>query len=168
MPLTSRILPYNSSWPDQFEAERQRLVKVFDKVLEGIHHIGSTAIPGISAKPEIDILVVIRDINVISDFHHDMESLGYRVRGDVFADHHYFTRDANGRRTHKVHVCPPNHATVCEQLQFRDFLRAHSDVRDSYQALKLKLEHQNKTGISEYLDGKEPFIREVLARVNVR
>ncbi len=166
MRLTSRIVPYDPAWPGQFEAERRRLANLFDRELVAIHHIGSTAISGTSAKPEIDILVVINDIGKISDFHVGMETLGYRVRGDVMPDQHYFTRNVEGRRTHKVHVCGADHYSVAEYLQFRDYLRKHNDVRDAYQALKIELERRNTTGIAEYLSDKEPFIRDVLARAS--
>ena len=85
MVLTSSIVAYNATWPEQFETERARLAGVFGAHAQAIHHVGSTAVAGLSAKPEIDILVVIDDIGTIARHHAGLESLGYRVRPDRVA-----------------------------------------------------------------------------------
>ena len=76
MALTSSIVPYQADWPQRFERERARLTTVFGDEAAAIHHIGSTAVPGLAAKPEIDILVLLRDVGVITHFHDDMRALG--------------------------------------------------------------------------------------------
>lgn len=163
MPLTSSIVPYDPSWPEKFLAEKTRLSAVFGPQARAIHNIGSTSVPGLSAKPEIDILVVIDDIGGITAFDAPLAELGYRTRGDFIANHYYFTRDSQGHRTHKLHVCEAQHASVLEFLTFRDLLRENDAIRDAYQSLKSDLEKSNRTGIREYLDGKKPFIEETLA-----
>ena len=164
MPLTSPIVPYDAAWPDRYEDERLRLHTIFKEASRAFHHIGSTAVPGLSAKPEIDVLIVIDPATDMTAIGGGMTSLGYRRGGEIFPGHHFFKRDENGRRTHKVHVCGPAHFSIAEFLVFRDHLRAHGETRDAYQTLKLRLEASNTSGIREYLDGKAPFIHDVLDR----
>ena len=119
--------------------------------------------PGLSAKPEIDVLVVVNDVNIADACEGPMGRLGYRRGGDLSPGHHFFKRDVDGVRTHKVHVCLQDHPKIDEMLKFRDHLRIHKDVRAQYEALKLKLEKENTRGIGEYLEGKDPFIQSVLS-----
>ena len=158
MALTSEISPYNPQWPLLFTAENRRIVEGFGAELIGTHHIGSTAVPGLSGKPEIDILVVVSEhINEVarSEF---MRTLGY-VRGtDLSVGHHFYRRDVDGVRTYKIHVCVAGHGQIARMLRFRDLLREDSTIRKQYQDLKLRLEANNRGGIAEYLAHKAPYI----------
>ncbi len=164
MPLTSQIVAYDPAWQARFEAEAQRLQTVFDSAALAIHHVGSTSVPGLWAKPEIDILVVIADITSITRFEGPMANLGYGAPVEMLPDHFYFRRNHQEKRTHKVHVCGPDHFSISEFLVFRDHLRSCAKARADYEALKLKLESENTQGILEYLEGKAPFIRAALDR----
>lgn len=166
MPLTSYISPYDAGWPRKYEEEAVRLTPVFGAALAAIHHIGSTAVPGLSAKPEIDILVVVRADEALDDWARSLLRFGYRRGGDLSQGHRFFKRDVDGIRTHKVHVCREGHTKIAEMVAFRDLLRRHTNVRLEYQALKLKLEEENTRGIGEYLDGKAPFIETVLSTID--
>jgi GrpB-like predicted nucleotidyltransferase (UPF0157 family) len=158
MALTSEISPYNPQWPLLFTAENRRIAEGFGAELIGTHHIGSTAVPGLSAKPEIDILVVVSEhINEVAR-NEFMRTLGY-VRGtDLSAGHHFYRRDVDGVRTHKIHVCVAGHGQIARMLRFRDLLREDSTIRKQYQDLKLRLEANNRGGIAEYLAHKAPYI----------
>jgi len=138
--------------------EAECLKEVFgDSVIE-IHHVGSTAIPGTYAKPEIDVLVVIKSIDTIDTFSRPMEASGFRVRGEeVETDRFHYSKDVNGVRTCKVHVCEKDHPNVKNQLNFRDFLIAHPEMAKEYSELKLSLEKSNTRGIVEYVEGKGPI-----------
>lgn len=93
-----------------------------------------------------------------------MSSLGY-VRGtNLSVGHHFYRRDVNGVRTHKVHVCVQGHPQIVRMLRFRDLLRSDPTVRQEYQDLKLALEADNRNGIAEYLARKAPFIDACVAR----
>ena len=162
--LTSKITPYQAQWPDMYRREAARLGPVFGSVMTAIHHIGSTAVPDLAAKPEIDILVVVSAVSDAESWTEKLASLQYRRGGDLSPGHLFFKRDIEGVRTHKIHVCPEHHPKVHEMLSFRGCLRQHDDVRDEYQTLKLELERTNVSGIGEYLKGKEPFIEAVLKR----
>ncbi len=163
MPLTSSLRDYDPAVVDRYEAERINLEAVFADAVRSVHHVGSTAIPGIRAKPEIDILVILASTDDIDRYASSMESLGYRVRGDIDGDgRFYYSKDTDGVRTHKVHVCPVGLASAWELVAFRDFLLDHRDVAVQYSELKVHLERENATGMREYLDGKDPFIGNVL------
>ena len=165
MPLTSTITAYDAEWPRKYNEELERLRPIFGDALRAIHHVGSTAVPGLSAKPEIDILVVVSDLKMADEWTIGLTRLGYRRGGDLSAGHQFYKRDIDGVRTHKIHVCREPHPQIEKMLKFRDHLRSHSDLRERYQALKLKLEEENTRGIGEYLEGKAPFVEEVLSAI---
>lgn len=158
MPLTSVITAYNEHWPRLFAEEAERLAPVFGAVEFEMHHVGSTAVEGLSAKPEIDVLAVVIGTDELSKWTKALRLLGYRRGGDLSAGHHFFKRDVDGIRTHKLHICISGHPIVSRMLRIRDHLRTHHEDRAYYQALKLRLEHSNSAGIAEYLRGKAPFL----------
>jgi GrpB-like predicted nucleotidyltransferase (UPF0157 family) len=163
MPLTSSIQPYDPKWPQRYAIEEARLRPIFGPALVEIHHVGSTAIPELAAKGEIDILAVINSAVPVEDLSQSFEVLGYRRGGDLSLGHHFFKRDIDGVRTHKLHICFEGHATISRMVRFRDHLREHPADRLRYQELKFELERKNTNGIQEYLAAKEPFIRAILA-----
>lgn len=163
MPLPSPIRPYDPKWPREYADEEARLRPVFGPALVEIHHVGSTAVPALAAKGEIDILAVINVTGAVEDWTRSFGELGYRRGGDLSPGHHFFKRDVAGVRTHKLHICREGHAQIDRMLLFREHLRQHPVDRMRYQELKLKLERENTGGIQEYLAAKEPFISEILS-----
>ncbi|MEM9140563.1 MAG: GrpB family protein [Pseudomonadota bacterium] len=165
MPLTSQITAYDAHWPRRYAAEQARLRPIFGNALTALHHVGSTAVSGLAAKPEIDILAVVRSEDQTDIWQNAVPGMGYRRGGDLSPGHQFYKRDHEGRRTHKLHVIVEGHPKVTELLVFRDLLRTDPALRRAYQALKLRLERENTRGISEYLDGKAPFIDAALVGV---
>lgn len=161
MPLTSAITEYDHRWPRLYENEAKRLRPIFGTAYEEIHHIGSTAVEGLAAKPEIDILVVVSCSSNLQRWEADLLRLRYIRGGDLMKDHHFFRRDANGVRTHKLHICPSGHSQIGRMLGIRNHLRRNSEDRSAYAELKLRLEKENTSGIAEYLDAKAPFLNEL-------
>lgn len=160
MPLTSRISDYDSRWPAMYEVEKVRLETVFASGSADFHHVGSTAVPGLAAKPEIDVLVIV-GTEPGGTIEQKMSTLGY-VRGkDLSYGHQFYRRDVDGVRTHKVHVCVGQHPQIQRMIRFRDLLRQDSALRRHYQELKLRLE-AGGSDIKEYLAGKAPFIDGVM------
>lgn len=160
MPLTSPIVPYSDEWPERFQREKAQLSQILPPYFEKIHHVGSTAVPGLHAKPEIDLLIIIHSLADIEVINTAMRQLGYRVRGECgLAGRHYFSKDVDGQRTHKAHVCEANNIHGQRLLMFRDYLRDHPEVSQEYGKLKLGLEASNRDGIAEYLEGKTAFIK---------
>ena len=166
MSLTSPIKPYDPTWPEQYSIEAARLRPIFGSALIGIHHVGSTAVPELAAKGEIDVLAVVKSDGGLEDWSGSLVALGYRRGGDLSSGHYFFKRDVNGVRTHKLHVCLDGHGQIARMLKFRDHLRKHAGDRSRYQELKLRLERENTSGIQQYLLAKEPFIRDILANLD--
>lgn len=164
--LTSPIVDYDSNWPCKFERAVQELATVFDCSLSQFHHIGSTAVPGLAAKPEIDILAVIDAPQGKVDWSHRLQGYGYRRGADLSVGHQFYKRDVDGLRTHKLHLCIAGHQQIAWMIGFRDLLLRDASIRSEYQILKKRLESLNTGGIAEYLEHKDPFIREAMDRAN--
>lgn len=162
MPLTRTISPYDQRWPEMFASVAGWLRPVFGEALIDLHHVGSTAVVGLVAKPEIDVLAVVADTNNVNCWTDLLATRGFRRGHHLSLGHLFFRRNEDGIRTHKLHVCLEGHPTAADMLRFRDHLRRCPEDRDRYAALKLRLEAENKAGIGEYLENKAPFITSIL------
>ena len=160
------VVPYESGWPQAFEQARDEAVPALGPNLLAIHHIGSTAIPGIHAKPVIDMLAVVADLAAVDERNVAMERLGYQPMGEFGIEgRRYFRRDdPAGRRTHQIHAFAEGSPHVARHLAFRDFLRAHPTVAGQYGTLKQALAAAHPFDIEAYMDGKDGFIKEVERR----
>jgi len=163
------VKSYDVGWAAAFEVEAAALSRVFGASLVAIHHVGSTSIQGLLAKPIIDILVVLNEIETIDQFSGAMEGLGYRVRGECLdavipgtPGRFYFTKDTGGVRTHHVHVCALGHDEIADKLAFRDYLRAHPRRAAAYGSLKQHLALAYRQDNIGYMRGKDAFIKTVL------
>lgn len=165
MPLTSKIVPYDANWPTLFAIEKERISPAFENNLVAVFHVGSTAVPDLQAKPEIDILVEIASHDSAVNVQQNLLELGY-VRGtDLSEGHHYYRRNVEGVRTNKLHVRVVGHRQSLRMRVFRDLLRSDGDARKRYADLKLRLERENVGGIGEYLDKKKPFIESMIGNL---
>ncbi len=168
MPLTSTTTDYDMDSPRLFEEEAGRLRPVFGDASMGVHHVGSTAVVGLAAKPEIDILVVVSETKHLDQWQASLLHMGYDRGSDLNDGHHFFKRDTEGRRTHKLHVCASGHPQISRMLMLRDHLRSNTQDRMAYETLKLRLEKENQTGIAEYLKGKAPFLDELYGKIRAQ
>jgi len=159
-----RIVPYDPAWPERFEEERARLASAIADQVVGIHHVGSTAVPGLEAKPVIDILVGVRDLDSSRSCFDRLRELGYVYAPYRIDEMHWFCKPGPSRRTHHLHLVPVDSARFREELAFRDYLRAHRDVANEYGALKRKLAQEFRTDREAYTAAKTEFVRAVLAR----
>ena len=164
MPLTSAIVAYDERWPSLFAAEVERLRPVFGPRLVDLHHVGSTAVPELDAKPEIDLLAIVRRDADVSTWTEALARLGYTRGRDLAEDHHFFKRDIAGVRTHKLHVCPDSHPAASRMLTLRDHLRSDSADREAYSLLKRRLERR-VDDIGTYLEAKRPFLDRIYERI---
>jgi len=158
------VVPYDPSWPTAFELESARVSLVFAPVLDSIHHIGSTSVPGLSAKPVIDILVVVHPDTAIADHDREMAELLYTPRGECLdaggtPGRFYYSRTIDGVRTHQVHVCAKGHFQIAELLLFPRYLREHPEVADAYERLKGSAIAEGATDTTRYMAGKHDWIR---------
>ena len=160
------MVPYDPRWPQEFAAASAEVAAALGENLLDIHHIGSTAIPGMHAKPVIDMLAVVADLGAIDARDAQMRALGYEPMGEFgIAGRRYFRRDNGaGKRTHQVHAFEKGSPHVQRHLAFRDFMRAHPEPAAQYAALKRRLTDAHPNDIEAYMDGKDAFIKETEAR----
>lgn len=160
------VVPYDSRWPREFEAAAGEVVAALGPNLLAIHHIGSTSIPGVHAKPVIDMLAVVADLHAVDQRTADMRGLGYEAMGEFgIKGRRYFRRDdSTGRRTHQIHAFAEGSPHVRRHVAFRDFMRAHPNLAEKYGELKRRLAAAHPYDIDAYMDGKDGFIKEMEAR----
>lgn len=166
MVRTIEVVEHAPAWAAAFEREAAALSRVFGDSLVAVHHIGSTSVSALAAKPIVDILVVLHDTGTITQFSSGMESLGYRVRGECLdaefpgtPGRFYFSKDTAGVRSHQVHACAVGHFQVNDLLAFRDYLRSHPARAAEYGALKRDLARRHRHDIVGYMRGKDTFIK---------
>lgn len=157
------VVPHNPRWRNEFEAEAKHIAAALGENVVTIHHIGSTAIPGIYAKPIIDVLVEVKDITGVDGQSAAMQSLGYEVMGEFgISGRRYFRKNnQDGVRTHHIHVFESGSAEVVRHLAFRDYLIAHPEEAQKYSELKKKLAEEHSQNADGYIDGKDGFIKEI-------
>ena len=128
-----------------------------------VHHVGSTAIPGIYAKPILDLLVEVRGVAEVDGRSSSMESLGYQVMGEYgIPGRRYFRKDdREGIRTHHVHAFEAGSAEAERHLAFRDYMLAHPADAQRYSELKRRLAEEHAQSADGYMDGKDGFIKEM-------
>ena len=161
------LVDYDPSWPEQYDEMAQRLAKMLGPdVALRIEHYGSTAIPGISAKPVIDILVEIPSFEAAKK-----RAIPLFNRPECeywfYAGHVYFMirEKFEGRRTHHIHMLTAGHR-IWDGIKFRDYLSTHSEDASRYVALKYELAERYRTDREAYTDAKDEFVREILAKAN--
>src|SRR5215472_18362092 len=134
------IVPYDPQWPACFNAEATRLRTALGRIALRIDHNGSTAVPGLAAKPTIDIQISVAQLSPLAIYRDPLKSIGYvhvPHADDSFCP--FFHRPAQWPHSHHVHVVQAGGDEERKTLAFRDYLREHSDVADQYLALKMKL-----------------------------
>jgi GrpB-like predicted nucleotidyltransferase (UPF0157 family) len=163
------VVDYDPVWIAAFEKEAAILTEVFGQRVIEVHHIGSTAVPGLDAKPIIDILVVLDHTDDINSFDRAMEDIGYRVRGECLdatipgtPGRFYFTKETNGVRSHHVHVYAKGHWEIRDKLAFRDYLRAHSNKAIAYGELKQRIAALHRFDNIGYMRAKDGFVKSTL------
>ena len=157
------VLPHDPRWRDAFEAEAKQVAEALGENVSAVHHIGSTSIPNIYAKPVIDLLVEVGRIDEVDGRSSAMESLGYEVMGEYgIPGRRYFRKDnREGIRTHHIHAFESGSAEAERHLAFRDYMLAHPEDARNYSELKRKLAEENPQNMDGYIDGKDDFIKEI-------
>ena len=163
------IVPHDPGWPQLFAAESGRIEAALAPNVVAIHHIGSTAIPGIYAKPVIDMLVEVGNVADVDTRSLAMESLGYEVMGEFgIPGRRYFRKDdPGGVRTHQIHIFESASAQIERHIAFRDYMIAHPDDARAYSDLKRSLALKHPDSADDYMDGKDEFIKEIDRRASV-
>lgn len=156
---------YDPSWPAAYVAEHERLLSLLPGVFVELQHIGSTAVPGLPAKPIVDILAGVESMAVAESVAESICTSGYTTSAEfneALSDRKWFMRWANGHRTHHLHVVVHDGKLWHERLRFRDALRSKPDLAAEYAALKTELAERHTTDREAYTDSKAEFVRFVL------
>lgn len=164
-----QIVAYDPVWPNRYQAERQALEPILAPILVDMHHVGSTSVAGLAAKPVIDILIQISDDSRLSAFDPALVELGYAPRGECLdaggtPGRFYYSKNSEGLRSHQLHVCQTGHCEIASMLAFPRYLRHNPAVRDQYQALKQRAAAANRGDIVGYIAAKHDFVRATTAR----
>ena len=160
-----RLEPYDPTWPSRFEDERAALTAAIgDWVVGGIHHVGSTAVTGMQAKPVIDILVGVEELDASRACFGRLTAAGYTYAPYRVDEMHWFCKPGPQRRTHHLHLVPVDSPRYRNELAFCDYLRAHADVAQDYAALKRDLARRFEHDREKYTAAKADFVRCVLDR----
>jgi GrpB-like predicted nucleotidyltransferase (UPF0157 family) len=163
------IVDYDPRWPSLFDEEAKRLRAVLDpSLIVGLEHFGSTDVPGLSAKPIIDILLAVRSLtDAQSTFVGALRTLDYVHWADnPKKDRMFFVKGMppfGSRRSHHVHVTEPD-GEMWQRLAFRDYLRVHPKEADAYARLKRHLATEHRTDREAYTDAKAAFIETVMRK----
>jgi GrpB-like predicted nucleotidyltransferase (UPF0157 family) len=160
-----RIVPYDPTWPASFEQERALLAgAIAGWTPDRIHHVGSTSVSGLVAKPIIDILVGVSDLESARACFQPLALLGYLYAPYRTEEMHWFCKPDPRYRTHHLHLVPADSSRFRDELLFRDHLRADPDLAAEYGELKRRLARTFQHDRDAYTDAKSDFIRAGLRR----
>ena len=159
------VVPYDGRWRDAFQAEADRLREVFGEAL--VEHAGSTAVPGLDAKPIIDLMVAVESLETAEGFCPALAELGYEYRPeDDVPGRLFFARGPREWRTHHLSLAERDGEFWRVQLVFRDWLRAHPETAEAYRALKRELAEQFPDDRPSYTAAKSEFVLKILAQAD--
>jgi GrpB-like predicted nucleotidyltransferase (UPF0157 family) len=158
------VVPYDPRWPDEFVTAAGEIRDALGSSVIAVHHVGSTSVPGLCAKPILDLLVAVADLEQSLRLVPSLEEIGYEFRPDEeIPDRHYFRRRRSTVRTHHLSLAEPTSHYHRVTLAFRDALRADPARARAYCELKLALARRFPLNREKYIEGKSAFVAEILA-----
>ncbi|MFP7478161.1 GrpB family protein [Terribacillus saccharophilus] len=157
----------NENWRHMFKREAFKLRTIFEDEIADIHHIGSTSVPELKAKPIIDILPVVRDIHIVDDFNDEMREIGYEPKGENGIPGRRYFEKGGDFRTHHVHIYQNGSYEIKRHVAFRDYLLVHPEMKKRYGLLKAELAERFQYDIEAYIRGKEQLVKEIEAKALV-
>lgn len=157
------VLPYDPKWKSDFENIRREIESAIGDLIVGIEHVGSTSVEGLSAKPCIDIDVVIKDYSVFDEVIEKLEAIGYIHEGNLGIKNREAFKylDKPHLKTHHLYVCPQQSEELYRHITFRDFLRRTPEAVKRYSAVKEKAAQLFPNDIEKYIAYKSPCIEEL-------
>lgn len=164
------VTPYDSEWAAAFSAIREELRQALGNSILSIQHVGSTSVPGLSAKPIIDIDVVIERYDVFDDVHSRLMSIGYTHEGDlgIPGREAFKYSDKPHLMAHHLYVCPRDSEELRRHIAFRDYLWTHPADRRVYGELKLQLSKRYPHDIDSYMREKAPCVQDILRKCGLQ
>src|SRR4051812_24554265 len=162
MPSRYSFTEYSPEWPLLFAVEAATLRALLGQELVVIHHIGSTAVPGLAAKPIIDLLPVVVNIDRVDAHTPALAAAGYKAWGEYgLPGRRYFTKDNCEYRTHNIHIFQEGNDDIERHLALCAYLRSHVEVREDYARLKREVYARHPADIQSYMGGKDAWIKRV-------
>ena len=155
------VCPFNEKWSLQFAEEVKKLKLIFGNEIVNIHHIGSTSVPGLKAKPIIDIMPVVRDIELVEKYNQAMQDIGYEAKGENGIPERRYFQKGGDYRSHHVHIYQVGSDEIKRHLAFRDYLIDNLIEKKKYGELKEKLAKQYHNDMESYINGKEKLVKEI-------
>ena len=164
-PIPVILAPYDPEWPRLAAGHADRL-QVLGPALVFVHHVGSTSVPGLAAKPIIDLMPLVRELTELDRLQGRVEELGYAWHGELgIAGRRYCTlNDRDGVRVVQLHFFQVNSPQVERHLAFRDYLRAHPEVARAYENEKRRAQSLHSDDSHRYTDEKAAWIRDIEAK----
>jgi GrpB-like predicted nucleotidyltransferase (UPF0157 family) len=160
-----RIVEYDPAWVVSAEQELRRLAAALGPVAVRLEHVGSTAVPGLAAKPVLDLQLSVPAVEPRDVYTGPLASLGYLfVPAPESPDYHFFARPHERPRSHHLHVCAAGSEHELRHLAVRDFLRAHDDEAAGYAELKRRVAGRHPQDRLAYIAGKASFVSDLEAR----
>ncbi|HIY63369.1 MAG TPA: GrpB family protein [Candidatus Mediterraneibacter stercoripullorum] len=159
------VLNYDPEWPLKYMRERDKITEILKDNCISIYHIGSTSVPGLAAKPIIDIMVAVRSLERVDMAAEKFADIGYEYLGEFGIAGRRYLRKGGDERTHQIHIFQADDwNNIGRHLAFRDYMRTHEKERDEYAKIKKDLAQKFPYDIDGYCKGKENFVREMEER----
>jgi len=156
------VVKHDPKWAHMYEDEAQKILGVLGESAVAIHHMGSTSIPGVQAKPIIDILVEVDKLENIEKFDQELEGLDYLAMGEYgITGRRFYVKPSGTERTHQIHAFQVGHIEIVRLLDLRDYLRKHPMEAEAYGRLKADLAKKFEEDIDSYVQGKGEFIQDI-------
>ena len=157
------VVPYDERWESAFEEIKKEAEAAIGDIILGIEHIGSTSVKGLSAKPCIDMDVIIKDYSVFDEVVKKLEAIGYIHEGNLGIKDREALKytDKPHLMAHHLYVCPQNSAELHRHITFRDFLRGNDMAAEKYSLIKEKAAELFPNDINGYIEYKSPCIEEL-------
>ena len=164
---TVKVVVYNPNWPQEFEAEKQRLIETFGDKILAVEHIGSTSIPGLAAKPIIDIVAAVKSFDDLPEFIDGLQKLGYEYMSErMFDNRKFFPKGSRENRTHHLNlVLQDDPEQWTKPIAFRDYLRTHDREREEYAKLKITLAQEYANDRATYTKLKDDFFQSIFSKI---
>ena len=154
-----QVKKYDPDWVIEFEMESSKLFEKIGDVISKVHHIGSTAVPGLMAKPIIDIILEVKDLNELDCQRSKFENLKYEVMGEYGIQGRRYYRKGGDLRTHQIHAFKTGDQNILRHLALREYLNEHKEVAEDYGRLKSEIAKRCNNDIEQYCDEKDEFIK---------
>jgi len=155
------VVPHENHWSEKFQMEAERLKTAMPETVK-IHHIGSTSVPGLAAKPIIDMIMEVENIERVDGWNERFIELGYIVKGENgISRRRYFIHGTEEKRSYHLHVFEKGNPEIVRHLAFRDYMMAHCEEAEAYATLKKELAEKYTYDGTLYTEGKNEFVRSV-------